>query len=438
MSNNIVNVVVSQQVAPTPSQLQKTGALISQGGTSLAAGTTALLTQASDLTAILAGSINIASISTSGSAPTVTVLVTTASPHGIPTGDTVEATIAGVTPTAYNGTFNVTSVTSTTLTYVLSTNPGAATVTSAKFTLYDVSELTAMVTTFFAQGNNTAVYVLELGTGTAAEGVTALTAYLLNPSIRFYSYLLPYNWDTESTAWALANEYTSPTAQTYFYVTTTTGTYSNWENIKSVFAFVQSPNAPVTEFSLASIFQVTLSYNPSASDLAHPLAFSYVYGVTPYKTLTPTQQTQLKAAGVNWIGTGAQGGISLYIIFWGTFMDLNPFNYWYSVDWTSINVQENLANAIINGSNTPTNPLYYNQAGINTLQKVAQSTVNNGISFGLILSPATVQAIPFTTYVEQNPGDYSTGTYNGLSLTFVPLRGFTSITIYLTASNIPV
>jgi len=141
---------------------------------------------------------------------------------------------------------------------------------------------------------------------------------------------------------------------------------------------------------------------------------------------------------VNWIGTGAEGGISNKIIFWGTFMDRNPFNYWYSVDWLSINVEISLANAIINGSNTPTNPLYYNQAGINTLQKVAQATTNNGIAFGLILSPASVQAVSFSTYVAQHPSDYATGTYNGLSLTFVPARGFTSITIYLTASNIPV
>ena len=160
------------------------------------------------------------------------------------------------------------------------------------------------------------------------------------------------------------------------------------------------------------------------------------YGVTPY-VLTNSLQTTLKAAGVNWVGTGAQGGISNTLVLWGTTMDVNPWNYWYSVDWTAINVAEFLAAAVINGSNSPTNPLYYNQAGINTLQKVAQATVNNGISFGLILSPAKVVAVPFSTYVKQHPGDYSTGTYNGLSCTFVPLRGFESITIYLTASNIP-
>jgi hypothetical protein len=96
-----------------------------------------------------------------------------------------------------------------------------------------------------------------------------------------------------------------------------------------------------------------------------------------------------------------------------------------------------LAAAVINGSNNPTAPLYYNQAGINTLQKVLQSTVNNGISFGMILSPATVTAIPFVTYTAQNPGAYAAGTYGGLACTFVPARGFTAITVYLTASNIP-
>ena len=429
---NIVNVEVSQQVAPAPSKLQQTGAFISQGATTLTPGTTALLTQLSDLSSILTGSKTIDTITWS----TGVVTVTTTAPHGIPSGDTIPVIISGCTPTGYNGTFAATYVSSTSFTYPLAVNPGAIS-TKGVVTLEDVQELVAMNNTFFAQGQNLAVYVLELGAGTPAQGVTALTTYLANPSIRFYSYLLPKTWDTESTMVALANQYNGTTAQTYFYVTTTLATYTAWDGIKSVFAAVQSPSAPITEFSLSAMFRVTLAYNPNASNLAHPLAFSYIYGVTAY-TLTNTQQTTLKAAGVNWVGTGAEGGISNTIIFWGTFMDLSPFNYWYAVDWLAINVEIALANAIINGSNLPTNPLYYNQNGINTLQKVAQATVNNGIAFGMILSPAAVQAVSFITYVTQNPSDYATGTYNGLSVTFVPARGFTSITIYLTASNIPV
>jgi len=232
--------------------------------------------------------------------------------------------------------------------------------------------------------------------------------------------------------------YEGTTAQQYFYVTTTLANYNLYAGIKSVFAVLPSPSAPSTEFSTSAFFWATLEYNPSSSNLASPLEYTYIYSVTPYSTLTLTQQTQVLAAGANFVFTGAQGQISNTLIEGGNFMDDNPFNYWYSVDWLSINVATSLAGAIINGSNTPTNPLYYNQAGINTLQKVAQATVNNGISFGLILSPATVNAVSFATYVAQNPSDYAVGIYKGLSCTFVPLRGFSSITIYLTASNIPV
>jgi hypothetical protein len=429
---NIVNVEVSQQVAAAPSTLQRTGAFISQGATTLTPGTVQLLTTENDLAGYLTGSVSINTISWT----TGVVTVVTTAPHGIQSGDTIPMIIAGCTPTGYNGTYACTYVNSTTFTYPLAVNPGLI-VTKGTTTLEDVQELSAMNNTFFAQGQNLSVYVLELGSGTPADGVASLTTYIANPEVKMYSYLLPKSWDTESTMYDLAVDNNGTTAQLYFYVTTTLATYTTWAGVKSVFTGLQSPSAPITEFSLASMFYVTLNYNPSASNLAHPLSFSFIYGVTPY-VLTNTQQTQLKNAGVNWVGTGAEGGISNTIIFWGTFMDLYPFNYWYSVDWLAINVEIALANAIINGSNSPTNPLYYNQNGINTLQKVAQATVNNGIAFGMILSPTNVEAVPFITYVTQRPADYATGTYNGLSVTFVPSRGFTSITIYLTASNIPV
>jgi hypothetical protein len=429
---NIVNVVVRQQVAGAPNTLQQTGALISQGATTLSTGSIQLLTQASDLTPLLKAAVNISGITWSSGVATVT----TTSAHGIPSGDTIEVVISGVTPTGYNGTVAATYISANSFSYPLVNNPGSYTSGGAVI-FEDSQELYAMVQTFFAQGNTLGVYILELGAGTPAQGVTALSAYLINPVKQFYSYLLPYAWDTEPTAVALARAHNGTTAQVYFYVSTTLATYSNWEGIKSVFAVTPSPAAPVTEFSTAAFFWTTLSYNPSAANLAAPLEYTYIYGVTAYSTLTNTQATQLLAAGVNYVGTGAQGGISNTLIEGGNFMDLNPFNYWYCTDWLAINVAEALAGAIINGSNLSTNPLYYNQAGINTLQKVAQATVNNGISFGLILSPAVVTAVPFSTYVAENPGDYAIGAYNGLACTFVPQRGFAEITIYLTASNIP-
>jgi hypothetical protein len=433
MSNNIVVVNVSEQIASTPSTLQKTGAFVSQGGTTLAAGTSALITQMADLTAILQPSVAITSISwTSG-----TVTVQTSAAHRIPAGAPVQGVIANVVPSGYNGVFACTEVDPTHFTYPLASNPGVET-TLGTFQLESVSELVAMGDTFFAQGSNQAVYVLELGPGGTAAGVTALGTYLANPTLPFYSYLIPQTWDTENSAPTLFRQYDNPTAKTYFFVTTTTGTYSPWTTTptKSVFLVLESPSAPATEFSAAAIFQATLQTDPGPVSLVAPLSFRYLFGVTAYSSLTQSQITTLTAAGLNWVGTGAEGGISNTLVINGQFGDLNPWNYWYSVDWMIIQQDLALSGAVINGSNNPTNPLYYNQQGINRLLKVAQQVTNNGIAFGLVLAPATVTAVPFATYIAEEPGDYAIGKYAGLALSFTPARGFKQIVVNLTVSNI--
>ena len=153
---NIVNVVVTQQVASAPSQLQQTGAFVSQGGTTLAAGTTQLLTQSSDLTSILRPATDISTITWTGSV----VTVTTTTAHGIPSGDTVQIVIAGCTPTGYNGTFAGTSTGTNTVTYPLVSDPGSSTV-EGTLQLSNTLELAAMGNTFFAQGSTVSVFVLD-------------------------------------------------------------------------------------------------------------------------------------------------------------------------------------------------------------------------------------------------------------------------------------
>lgn len=421
MTVQIVTVNVTQTIAPAPSQLQRTGAFVSQGATTLDAGSYALLTQFSDLADIIAPSINISTLTFNVDL----VEVTLAAPHGIPLGETVSVVIAGCTPTGYNGTFQGTSTGANTLTYPLGSNPGSATV-EGTFTLGSVAELTAMATTFFAQGNANSIYVLELGAGEAATGVTALEDYIADPTLRFYAYLLPKSWSDESTAITMAMNNEATTAMVYFWVTTTLLNYANWSNIKSVIMMVQEASAPATEFSLAGPLYKALAYNPSNTNKVAPFAFQFLSGVTAF-TGNQTSQQLLRTANCNYVGTGAEGGISNKLILWGVTADGRDYTYWYSVDWIQININLALSNAIINGSNNPINPLYYNQAGINTLQKVAQGTVNSGIAFGLVLAPATVQAVPFVTYVTDNPSDYSIGKYAGLSLTYTPARGFTQI-----------
>lgn len=519
MSNNIVLLNVSQQVAPTPSILQSTGALISQGATNTSPGTSTLLTQLSDLTPHLTGSKAITGISQAAGLATV---VCTAA-HGFSVGDTLDLTIAGASPVAYNGTFLCTVTTTTQFTFAVPSGTSSPATGTIVYTPEDVSELLAMATTFFAQGVIQSVYILELGPGNPNDGVTFLTAWITaNPGV-YYSYLVPRTWDANASFLSMLASFEGNTAKTYFFITTTLATYTNYTRLQKcaqtlieapqygvwaanaltaitystgvvtattttahgvlpgqyfsisgvtpsgyngtwlalpgttastlvyavpssigsesvlgtlVASYYSSAGIPVLEFSIASVFQKTLSYAPSAANKVTPLSFAFVVGVTPFPIQgNSALLSQLKTANINIIGTGAEGGISNTLVLWGTNMDGNPFNYWYATDWTQINLDLMISNAIINGSNNPTNPLYYNQAGINTLQKVAQNVLNNGVTFGMLLGPVYCAAIPFTTYTSQNPGDYAIGRYNGLSATIIPQRGFEQITFNLTISN---
>jgi len=432
---SIVQVNVSQTAAPAPSTLQQTGAICSMGSTDLTPGTLGLITQLSDYTAIANAPVAITSITWASG----TATVTTATAHGWTVSSTPSVVIAGAVPVGYNGTFTATITGTSTFTYPLATNPGSET-TPGTAALANDAETLAMVTTFLAQGNDLAVYVLELGEVSVVAAIAALSTYLTNNPSTIYSFLVPREFDNQSTFLSLLASYESTTAKTYFFITTTLGTYTNYTATeKCAVLWIDSPNALSTEFGAAGMFYVTLNYNPSPINQVTPTAYSYLFGITPYPTVgNAATRVALKSAGVNIGLLGSEGGISNVILCYGTTRDLHDFTYWYSVDWVQINLDENITNAIINGSNNPQNPLYYDQQGITTLQTVAQKTMNSGITFGLVLGPVTVTAVPFATYVVANPGDYPEGIYRGLAVTYTPQRGFIQIVFNVDVTSFPV
>lgn len=428
---DIVVVNVSQTLAAVPSQLQRTAAIISQGGTTLTAGAKSILTRLSDLTPLLAGAIAVTSaVWASG-----TVTVTTTAPHGLPDGETIPLTVAGFAPVGYNGLVQGTVTGASTVTYPLVANPGAVT-TVGTITDGDVAEITAMATTWFAQGSATPVYVLELGNGNAADGIAALAAYVTANPLAFYVYECPQEWAANTVAaTALATvcrNNSSTTSMVYFVIQAANdpAVWALFNGIKSAFVI-----RPTTADFTAGVFDASvLGYNavvqqPSATNKVPPMQFRFAQGVTA-DALTGPQQVALKQAYTNYIATGAEGGLANTLLKWGVTMDGKPFTYWYAVDWMQINLKLTLANTIINGSNNSINPLYYNQNGIVRLQKAAQNVVNSGISFGMVLATATgplVNATSFGDYTTQNPNDYAQGVYNGLSLEFTPQLGFMNI-----------
>jgi hypothetical protein len=435
MANNIVTVVVSQTVAAAPNTLQQQGAFISQGGTTLDDGATALITQLSELTAILVGAVANTSLVWSGG----TVTVTTSSPHGLTVSDQISLTIAGVTPTGYNGTYLATITGTSTFTYALGVNPGSATVPGT-WVPASRAELLAMGTTYFAQGNATAVYVLELGAHEDTDNVGEWVTFITDSDPQeFYAYTAPEDWAANAAFLAAVANYNSLTSKVYVFVEMSTGNYTGYDStMKCVVGNIAAPLQPATAFLGAAGMYQMLSADPSSTNKVAPFAFRYLFGVTAYPTKgNAALLDTLKAAGVNYVGTGAEGGITNLVWFWGTSMDGRDLLYWYSVDWVQINLDTDLANAVINGSNNPTNPLYYNQDGINRLKAVAQQTLNRAIAYGMALGPIEVTATPFIEYVVENPSDYSAGIYKGLAVTFTPARGFKAITFNLQVSDFP-
>lgn len=545
----ITTVNTTIQTPPAPSKLQQTGAFLSQGATSTSPNTLTLLTQLSDLTPHLNGALSLSGIVQTGGTATATA----ASAHGLPIGDPIEITIAGATPAAYNGTFLCTPTTTTAFTYSVPSGTTSPATGTMKYTLEDVAELLAMATTFFAQGSNVPVYVLELGPDSVVGGVATLTAYLIANPQKIYAVLTPRTWDASSSLLTLIQSYESPSSMFYFFVTTTLTTYSVYTSLmKDVSALIEAPaygtwsanaltaitysggGAPApfsgvvtattttahgvavgqwfqisgvtpvgyngwfqaqsgttgstlvyyvlsalgvesvlgtlvasyysstgitsTEFSQAAQFYQWLANDPAGGRVP-PMQWRFAFGVTPF----PQQGNSalfvtLNTANISVIGTGYQGGISTATIIWGKFLDGNQCNYWYSADWIQINVQLNMNNAVINGSNTTINPLLLNQDGINSLQAVGFTTMATGVSAGLGLgtpvqteltppqlavaisngsfnNQLVLNAVPFGTYYTSNPGFYPQGIYKGFSLIWVPQVGFEAITVNLTISG---
>lgn len=456
MSNQIVNLIVSQTQAASPATLQQTGAFVSAGGTTNAAGSLTILTSKAALATMLAPGVALTSLAWA----TGVVTATATAAHGVTVGQTFEVAITGAIPAAYNGIYLATATTTSAFTYSLTSDPGVET-TPGTWAPGSAGELVAMNNSFWGQGSASPVYVLELGEIATTAAITALGTWLTNNPRTVYAMLVPRGWDANSGLLTLAAQYEALTAMQYFFVTTTNATFSSYpDTMKSVYARIEAPLVdPTVTFSAATDFWNWINQRPSSSNKVATMAFRFLYGETPYPTPgNGALFAAWKAAGVNWTGTGYPGGISTAIIYYGHMMDNNPANYWYSVDWLQINIDQSVSNAIINGSNNPINPLQLDQVGIHTLQAVAARTVASGISFGLLLGQvvqteldqptfitaldngdfagqAVINAIPFVPYFQANPNDYKASTYNGYSITCTPLRGFESVTFNINVTD---
>ncbi|ECC3814916.1 hypothetical protein AIE71_03110 [Salmonella enterica subsp. enterica] len=434
MGFNIVTVNVSQTIGAIPADLQQRSAVLSFGSSLQEPGKPVLITRDKEISELVKnaiGSLIAAPVAKSSGSVNVTMTL----PEGVTIGrdnaSEVKITVSGCSPDQWNGSFTATVTDNSTLTWTIADSQlTGSPVTLGQFSIDGSENLVTAVNTFFAQGNSVGTYLLELGvqkSGVSAE-IAALKTWMEDPLKRFYAYLVPQAWDGNTDFITLAKLYTANEAKQYFFVLTKTppdtSYVSPYAGIKSIVATADD-TYPATNAAASALWNF-VSASPSEINKVPPMAFRYLQAVNAHKGKNSILTTMTKQK-INYVDTGAEGGISNTILVKGVTSDGNDMTYWYSVDWVQINVDMQLANTVINGSNNPINPLYYNQDGVDRLQQVAQGVFNTGVSYGLVNGKPVVNAVPFRQYIKANPNDYGIGRYAGLSASYTPMRGFVEI-----------
>jgi hypothetical protein len=504
--NTIVEVDVSTLLAPAPIEYQQTGCFVTFGGTGWAPQTTQMFQNYEDLIAVVEQPVNITSVSYQSGIGNGTANVVLPAGNKLlsgwtpSVGDVLTLCINGVTTgspattaNAFNNRWICTVDTIGAMGEITGfhySNVGTTAPTPNAGTgnaqYGQAVELTQMAATFFGQTNPSgvnisngprAIWVLELGYDPiVANNAAALGTWLGNNPRSFYGYLLPRKASSGlsnvNSFLSAINELTnSPNGMTYFWFTLPSiGVAWIPATQKNCIKFVEAPavlappniNTAGAEFSAASMFFNAMKFAPSEIQRVSPMAFKYVYGnVTPYPPRNNATLLQsFSDNNVNYIGSGSEGGITYGMIYPGVTADgFDYFNWWFTIDWVAIHAHQDMANAIINGSNNPLAPLYYNQDGVDYLEGVLYGTMLSASTFGMVLGPLVmtrynqptletniyngsfaascdVNAIPFIDYVTASPDDYGTGTYKGFSVLFIPSRGFMHVYISIVATDL--
>ena len=439
VTKKIINLTAVVTTAPTPSQLQQSGAIISVGGSTLTINTYQYCGDLSEVQSLL-------QTTGKGNYAELLNMATTFFAQGTGVG-------LYILELGYNANID-TQITS--LQTWITANPGLfyAYLTPVNWDTLsnEVGSASANAGTYTYTTAPTITFTAATGGGVTATGTVAINGAgqvslitITNPG--WYpaqaSPTATLSVATTGTAptvtVTMANaqnvltaNYESPTGKMYFFATTTVANGASYLNNKAVLGVIPAPTAPSTEFTAAMPFYQALVNNPSASNMLAPMAFRYAYGVTAWpQTGQNTNITNGLTEFANMIISGAEGGISNLCLFKGTTMDGTQFSWWYGIDWFQIQVNQALAAAVINGSNSNP-PLLYNQNGINTLHKIAQQVADSAVKFGCALS-ATVSATPFGAYTTANPTNYQAGLYNGFSAQVVGQNGFLVIDFALNA-----
>lgn len=186
----------------------------------------------------------------------------------------------------------------------------------------------------------------------------------------------------------------------------------------------------------AAIGSQFLGYKPTAAQKLTGLSYRELIGITPMDSTSQKTQAQtatMDAANVNYpYAASTQGSARGTILFRGLCLNGDGAEQWYGTDFTAINAQAAVNNAIIEGNQPGNTPVGYDPFGVRALKNAAQISCNNDLAVG-VATIATVTAQDLATYLAENPNDYAKKTYNGLTLEVTPFESIRTVTINLKA-----
>lgn len=272
---------------------------------------------------------------------------------------------------------------------------------------------------FFDNCTNNGVTVFSAASG--ATGVADFTTWFTANRTAAYFVLVPADWYALDEFATLVGSYKGDTDQVYFFVLISDFTASGYATsdwvanslgLKSVMGFMQNPEA-TDERPDAAAFGAAASYgNFSTSNQMTPLRCTFVENQTEYD-VSSTLSTLAQTYNLNWIDSSLNtAGFDAQIIANGVFGNGKNFSYWYGIDWCQENLPLALNAALINGANDPSNPLFYNQNGIDRLKSVIVGVLNEALSYSLI-SDYSVTA---TAFSDLSDSVVASGIYSGFAI----------------------
>lgn len=110
--------------------------------------------------------------------PATTAVVTTSSPHGLSTGDYI--TVSGCVPANYNGSYNITYISTTSFSYVMASSPGGSASTIGTYLVHQWSQIGGGATgagndQIFVQNGQTVTATYSIPVGKNASSVGPIT-----------------------------------------------------------------------------------------------------------------------------------------------------------------------------------------------------------------------------------------------------------------------